>query len=187
MSNFLAQIGLRISDVYSFPNPKKETSRACLFLLFFSSLFNLFLIYHSLFFHPYVLFPLLAHFRPMRLCPLSCSQLHVQIIILCPWTLMMVREHTRLLRSDIEEGRRSTGYSPHSHSDPQLIPPVHQSSPSHQTHSTLNSDSPSPESKTYLQTGSICSHLHSWDAIGWNVKHTSKHNLEVKKETQMVC
>lgn len=34
-SNFLAQNGLRISDVYSFPNPKKETSRACLFLTFF--------------------------------------------------------------------------------------------------------------------------------------------------------
>lgn len=82
------------------------------------------------------------------------------------------------------------------HSDPQLIPPVHQSTTSHQTHSTLNSDFQSPESKTYLQTGSICSHLHSWDSTGWNVntlanttyKLKKKHRwfvkLQVKKETQ---
>lgn len=164
-ANFLAQNGLRISDVYSLPNPKKETGRACLFLLFFSSLFNLFLISHSLFFHPYVRFPLLAHFRPMGLCPLYFSQLRVQIISLRLWTLMMAREQAQLLVSDTREVRREhVLQSPHS--DPQPILPVHQSPPAHQTHSALNSYSQSPESKTYLQTGSVCSHLHSWDSIG---------------------
>lgn len=138
MSNFLAQNGVKISDVFSFPTPKNETGRACLFLLFFSSIFNFFPIYHSLFFHTYVLFPLLAHFRPTCLCPLNFSQLPVLIIILCLWTFTMTREHAQQLVSDSREVKKSTCCSP-PNSDPEQIPPNHQSTPSHQTHRALNS------------------------------------------------
>lgn len=94
----------------SFPKVAQVFSFSHVFFIFF------FPIYHSLFFHPHVIFLLLAHFCPMCLCLLYFSHHAVQIIILSLWSLIMTRECVQLLisatRDDGQKEHRTSCSSP---------------------------------------------------------------------------
>lgn len=161
-----------------------KTGRACLFLLFFPCLFNLFLSNSTFYILPSLcdcpFTGSLLSYIPLTslFLPAPCSNYYLEHVDSHYDQRMCSTPNKWHQRRQIE-GVRAT-VPPIWPIVDTAHPPKHSFPLNPQCSQQLFQ---SPKSETCSQTGSLCSHLHSLDSIGWNVKYTSKQLTGQKRNT----